>query len=73
MNRDKIIGSVRAALTSLRFDEKGTTRSKVATHIQDRVPGSTVNFHDDPSSAFHVTGSVSVGDIKPVQFRISID
>lgn len=73
MNRDEIVGLVRSALTSFRYDEKGTTRSKVVTHIQDRVPGSTVDFHDDSSSGFHVTGSVSVGDIEPVQFRISID
>lgn len=72
MNRDEIVGSVRTALTSLRMDEKGLTRSKVTTHIKDRVPNSTVDFHDDPSGEFHVTGSVSVGDIDPVQFRIAI-
>ena len=71
MNRDEIVESVRSALTSLRYDEKGLTRSKINVHIQDRVPGSMVNFHDDPSTEIHVSGSVSVGDFAPVQFRIA--
>ena len=70
MKRDEIIGSVRSVLTSLWYDEKSLTESKVATLIEDRVPGVTVTF-DSPHADFHITGSAVVDGIDPVQFRIA--